>query len=52
ALIDSGTEGEFIDWTFIHQNSIKSHELDKPIPIWNMDGTLNKNGKITQYCNL
>ncbi|KAG2054957.1 hypothetical protein BDR06DRAFT_1047425 [Suillus hirtellus] len=32
-LIDSGAEGEFIDWTFIHQNSIKSHKFDKPIPI-------------------
>ncbi|KAG2045705.1 hypothetical protein BDR06DRAFT_900364 [Suillus hirtellus] len=51
-LIDSGTEGEFINWTFIHRNSIKSHKFNKPILIQNVDGMHNKNGRITQYCNL
>ncbi|KIK38081.1 hypothetical protein CY34DRAFT_42298, partial [Suillus luteus UH-Slu-Lm8-n1] len=51
-LIDCGAEGEFIDWQYVCRNGIKSHELDKPIPVRNVDGTLNKNGKITRYCNL
>ncbi|KAG2119724.1 uncharacterized protein F5147DRAFT_545496, partial [Suillus discolor] len=28
------------------------HNLNKPIPIQNVDGMLDKNGKITWYCNL
>jgi hypothetical protein len=32
-LIDCGAEGEFIDWQYVHRNGIKTHELDKPIPI-------------------
>jgi Retroviral aspartyl protease len=52
ALIDSGAEGEFIDEEFVLKNDIRTHKLDKPIPVRNVDGTLNKNGRITRYCKL
>ncbi|KAG2075329.1 hypothetical protein BDR04DRAFT_955695, partial [Suillus decipiens] len=51
-LIDCGTEGEFIDEKFIHQNSIRMHKLKALIPVRNIDGTLKKARRISQYCDL
>ena len=48
ALIDSGCTG-----TAIHPNFIKKHQLptslkERPVRAWNVDGTINKMGLITQ----
>jgi hypothetical protein len=33
AFINCGAEEEFINWQYIRRNSIKIHELEKPITI-------------------
>ena len=49
ALIDSGAEGTFIDKTFAHKHGIHLTPLNRPIPVYNVDGTRNKLGSITEY---
>ena len=49
ALIDSGAGGTFIDEAFAHTNHIALTPLITPLPVYNVDGTLNKLGKITHY---
>ena len=49
ALIDSGAGGTFIDKTFAHKHGIHLTPLDRPIPVYNVDGTQNKLGSITEY---
>ena len=49
ALVDSGATGEFID-----RNYAKScrFNLSKPIPVYNVDGTPNEAGSITEVVSL
>ena len=49
ALIDSGAGGTFIDETFARNHHIALTPLITPLPVYNVDGTLNKLGKITHY---
>ena len=42
ALIDSGSEGEFIDQNFARSLRIKQTALEEPIKVFNIDGTWNK----------
>ena len=51
-LIDSGAGGKFIDQNFARQHKFKIQPLDKPIIVWNVDGTENKRGKITHFVDL
>ena len=51
-LIDSGAGGKFIDQNFARQHKFKIQPLDKPIVVQNVDGTENKQGKITHFINL
>jgi hypothetical protein len=48
ALLDSGCTGLCVDRSFIKRNWINTCKLVRPIPIYNADGTLNKNGAITE----
>jgi len=48
ALIDSGAAGIFIDHQFIIKQGIKGLPLSKDIKVFNVDGTENKNGSITE----
>jgi len=48
ALIDSGAAGIFIDRQFITSKGIKGIPLSKDIKVFNVDGTENKNGSITE----
>src|SRR5882757_5715177 len=52
ALIDSGAAGHFIDWGFVRRNNIRTHDIDDPIEVRNVDGTPNKAGSITKACKL
>ena len=52
ALIDLGTEGEFIDQNYAKSLGTDNIQLEKPIPILNVDGTQNKQGMITHYTEL
>jgi len=52
ALLDSGATGLFIDRAFVHQNGLKTRTLDQPIKVYNVDGTLNQGGSITEEITL
>ena len=52
ALLDTGAGGKFIDQNFVLQENIRTHKLEKPITIYNMDGTQNETGMITQYVDV
>ena len=49
ALIDSGAGGNFIYKEVIDQNDFKIQTLTVPLLAYNIDRTLNKQGKITQF---
>ena len=49
ALIDSGAGGMFIDEQFARDNNIALTPLINHIPVYNVDGTQNKQGVITHY---
>ncbi|ETW86531.1 hypothetical protein HETIRDRAFT_17926, partial [Heterobasidion irregulare TC 32-1] len=46
-LINSGAEGLLIDKQFCLDNNILMQKINKPIPVFNVDGTANDGGKIT-----
>ena len=48
ALLDSGAGGKFINQNFIQQNKLETQKLEKPIMVYNVDGTKNKKGTITR----
>ena len=52
ALLDSGATGMFIDKKFAEGNRIAMWSLDKPIQVYNVDGTLNQGGSITYEVTL
>ena len=52
ALLDSGATGMFIDKKFAEGNGIAMWLLDKPIWVYNVDGTLNQGGLITHEVTL
>jgi hypothetical protein len=45
-LLDSGATGMFMDPTFAKENSLDICPLPRPIPVYNVDGTLNKMGSV------
>ena len=50
SMIDSGAGGMFIDQNFARKFKIKT--LEKPIKVYNVDGTENKQGTIKTYVDL
>jgi hypothetical protein len=52
AQIDCGTMGCFIDIEWAKLNNIHTHPLVKPIPVYNVDGTANDTGTITDIVNV
>jgi hypothetical protein len=52
ALIDCGATGCFIDIKWAKLNNIPTRPLTKPIPIYNVDGTTNDAGMITDIANV
>ena len=49
ALLDSGSTGSCIGRKFVNDNKIRTRKTAIPVPVHNADGTLNKNGSITDY---
>ena len=41
-LIDSGAGGKFIDQNFAKEEGLETKDLEKPLMVYNVDGTLNK----------
>ena len=48
-LLDSGSTGSCIGRKFVNNNEIRTRKTAIPVPVHNADGTLNKNGSITDY---
>jgi Retroviral aspartyl protease len=51
-LIDSGARGKFIDQNYAKWKGFEIKTLQEPITARNVDGTENKQGKITSYVDL
>jgi hypothetical protein len=51
-LIDCGTTGCFIDIEWAKLNNVPMHLLTKLIPVYNVDGTANDAGTITDIANI
>ena len=52
ALLDSGATGMFMDRKFAEGNAITMRQLERPIRVYNVDGTLNQGGSITHEVSL
>src|SRR5260370_590209 len=48
ALLDSGATGMFVNQAFAQKHKLKTHPLPNPVPVHNINGTLNKNGSIME----
>ena len=51
-LIDSGAGGKFIDQNFAKEEKLETKDLENPLVVYNVDGTLNKKGTIRKYVEL
>jgi len=51
-LLNSGATGLFIDCTWLHQKKIMTHKLEHPIKVYNIDGSVNRGGSITEEVTL
>jgi hypothetical protein len=52
ALIDRGAMGCFIDIEWAKLNNIPTRPLTNPIPVYNVDGTANDTGMITDITDI
>lgn len=52
AMVDSGASTLFINKRWIKENGVATHKLQTPIPVYNIDGTLNQGGSITDMAVL
>lgn len=52
ALVDSGATGMFIDEQFMKEQGWNLDEVPQPIPIFNIDGTLNASGSVKHTIDL
>jgi len=52
SFLDSGATGEFIDRHYAKSNQLHTQKLSEPIPVYNVDGTLNEAGSITEVVDL
>ena len=51
-LVDSGATDNFIDPRLITRLGLGTRDLERPQKIWNIDGTNNQAGMLTQYVDL
>jgi len=52
SFMHSGATGEFINRHYAKSNQLHTRKLSKPIPVYNVDGTPNKAGSITEVVDL
>jgi len=52
SFMDSGATGEYIDCHYAKSNRLHTRKLSEPIPVYNVDGTLNEAGSITEVVDL
>ena len=51
-LVDSGCSGSCINQQFVINHKIPTKWMLLAIPVYNADGTLNKNGSIKEFATL
>ena len=51
-LVDSGATDNFVHPQLIRRLALGTQKLERPRKIWNIDGTNNKAGRITEYVDL
>ena len=51
-LVDSGSTGSCINRKFVEENHLRTKKLPRPIPVYNADGMLNKDGDIKETVTL
>jgi len=52
ALLDSGATGSFIDKDFVCTKGITTRSISCPIPVYNIDGSPNKAGQISEVVDV
>lgn len=52
ALLDCGATGEFIDRDYVRQHGLTTCPLSQPVPVYNVDGTPNQAGRISEVVEL
>jgi hypothetical protein len=52
ALVDSGATGLFIDREYVKSNQISTKRLLQVVPVYNVDGSANQNGAISEVAEL
>jgi hypothetical protein len=52
SLLDSGATGMFIDRDYVKTNELTTRTLSHPIPVRNVDGTLNEAGSVHEVVEL
>jgi len=51
-LVDSGATDNFIHLKFVKRLRVGMQELERPMKIWNIDGTTNRAGRLTHFVDL
>jgi len=52
ALLDSRATGNFIDQDFIRTKGINTRSISHPIPVYNVDGSSNEAGRISEVVDI
>ena len=52
SLVDSGATGLFIDREYVQRTQLTTRKLSEPIPVFNVDGTPNEQGFITEVVDV
>jgi len=52
AMVDTGATGDFIDQDLIARAKLPTRKLSQPIPVYNVDGTLNEAGSIREVVDM
>jgi len=52
ALLDSGATGNFIDRDFVQTKGINTRSISRPIPVYNVDGSPNETGQISEVVDV
>jgi len=52
ALLDSGATGNFIDRDFVQTKGINTRSISRPIPVYNVDGSSNEVGQISEVVDV
>ena len=51
-MVDSGATTKFLHRRFVLENQVATRKLARPIPLYNIDGTENRDGTISEVAVL